>query len=785
MENINFEENLSQIKLEKAKAVANMLNESWNGTRSYSNNAGSYVEGTKREIAENSNFKLEPKKNSFSIGVLETAIALNNTPFVELPEGRIFTEKYINAVAIRNICECSLVEGMIQELESFSWEDNAKRALNNLKKSHQRNIKELEVAKAAEQINTSAGRELFSGIVESMRNWLASENKITESLINDIKKYSFNATVKNLIDKLRVLEGKKENSLLIHTDSKNCEVKPIIAPSLVFENSSVFATSNRFFKSEGDRISVLSRGEASKLPARFLKAVLALDNPNVRINESGADFYIGRNKLSVLVDSDTDLKQVYYNGKRIPNDKTGFVLAMEFRNSLQNTNEIVEKAMSLINAVDYLAEVDFGKKIVSRIYEGVEANIFKIGKRVYVNKVNTAMSKNELLEGNGSQAVNLIREFLGFDISESMVDVLENEDKVLGIMKNDKNHIKSNLEIVDNEISKIEKAIQTNPRLQESEEILEAKNMLKKEQDVLKSKWNQINVEIERFEKGYKKVDVNESIGYPIDTEVKVRRSGANGRVIGVNGNSKTYTVMFENGRTGEFFFSDVVDINDQLADTDLDQYDGTFESKDSNLAKAPSKKTGASPKFIEDLKRSSLAKAPGNNSRSNTSDVENLKNHNLADFKFGSGRTPKDTKGASEDMELAVAPGKSAKNGAKFIQDLKDHNFASIKKSGRTADETSTIGEDMKLAKLPGYTAKTGARFIQDLNDHNLAESQQNKHIEKAPGGKKAKGKKFPTTLKKASLAKAPGNHRKDGKKDHESLNKAELSKAPKTKKK
>jgi glycosyltransferase involved in cell wall biosynthesis len=58
-----------------------------------------------------------------------------------------------------------------------------------------------------------------------------------------------------------------------------------------------------------------------------------------------------------------------------------------------------------------------------------------------------------------------------------MVDVLENEDKVLGIMKNDKNHIKSNLEIVDNEISKIEKAIQTNPRLQESEEILEAKNI--------------------------------------------------------------------------------------------------------------------------------------------------------------------------------------------------------------------------------------------------------------------------------------------------------------------
>ena len=225
----------------------------------------------------------------------------------------------------------------------------------------------------------------------------------------------------------------------------------------------------------------MERAEASKLPGKFLNAVLALSNPNVKINESGLDLYIGKNKLSVVFESETDTKNIFFNGKRVAEDKLGFTLSFELRNGFQGSANAIEHVVQVVEGANYLSEIDFGKKISSKIYEGVEANVFKFGEKVYVHKVNPAMRKNELLEGNGNQAVNIVKEFLGFDLSESMTEVLEKEERILAIMKNDKESIKKNLAVVESEMNKIAKAIESNPALQNSDEIKEAQVMLSNE----------------------------------------------------------------------------------------------------------------------------------------------------------------------------------------------------------------------------------------------------------------------------------------------------------------
>lgn len=727
MDRINFDDNLSQIKMEKAKAAAALLNESWGGNGGFTPGAaGSYTDGFQKEIENMSGEDRKLVKPSFSVGVLETAMALNNTSFTELAEAKILVDKYINHISIKGISEAFLIEAMISELENFAWEKNVKPALANLKKSFESNRKEIEVAKAIEEINGSGGRDLYSSIVESMRNWLSSEDRVSEKLLTDLKKWAFNPSVRSLVEKISNLQRESGNKFNIKVNSSNCDVKSIIAPSLVTENSSVFVTSNRFFRATEDGVRIMEREEAGRLSGRFLKAVLALSNPNVKINESGLDLYIGKNKLSVVFESETDTKNIFFNGKRVAEDKVGFTLSFELRNGFQGSANAIEHAVQVVEAANYLSEIDFGKKIVSRIYEGVEANVFKFENRVFVHKVNPAMKKNELFEGNGSQAVNLVKEFLGFDLSESMTQFLEKEDQILSIMKNDRNDIKKNLEIVESEINKINKALETNPSLQSSDEIKEAQRMLSTESNLLKEKWNQISVEIERFEKGAKKTVITESEGYGINTDVKINRNGEKGKVVGVNGNSKTYTVMFENGRTGEFFFNDVTDISDEIKnirlsrvndmDEDLDETNEGLES-DMGLAEAPSKTTGGSGKFIQ-----------------------NLKNHNLAEAPGKSASTSKDPKGVSGKHNLAEAPGGSSKSSPKFIEDLNDHNLA-------------------------------------------MVESQKNLPLVKAPAGKKEKVKGV-VKGKKGQMAVAPGNHKKNGKKDHEPLGRATLAKAPATKK-
>ena len=780
MDRINFDTNLDQIKMEKAKAAASTLNESWSGTKGFGPGAaGSYVDGLQKEIAQASAQGSKNIKPTFSVGVLETAMALNNTSFVELPEAKILAEKYIHHVSIKGVSEAFLIESMISELENFSWEKHAKSALANLKKVYEKNRKEIEVAKAIEEINRSGGRDLFSSVVESMRNWLNTENRVSEKLVNDLKKWSFNPTVRVLVEKFTQLEG-SNGKFSINVNSENCEVKSIIAPSLVFENHSVFVTSDRFFKATNKGVSVMERADAAKLPGKFLKAALALSNPAVRINENGLDMFIGKNKLSVVFESDTETKAVSLNGRRIPEEKLGFILSMELRNSFQSSASVVEQATEIVSAANYLSEIDFGKKIVSKVYEGVEANVFRFGQKVYVHKVNPAMKKNELFEGNGTQAVNIVKEFLGFDISESMTDILENEDRVLSIMKNDKEAIKKNLSIVENEMNKIAKAIQSNPSLTESQEIKEAQSMLQKESESLKSKWNQINVEIERFEKYAKKVStVNENEGYQINTDVKVKRNGEKGKVVGVNGNSKTYTVMFENGRTGEYFFNDVLDISDEIQNIELQPVSDLGEEiesveaegpetnealdADMNLAEAPAKNAKGSAKNIDNLGNHNLAEAPSKSAGGSSKDIDNLKDHNLAEAPNKQAKSSKDPKGVIGDHELAEAPAKIAKGSAKDIDNLGNH----------------------ELAEAPGKSAGAAPKFIDNLKNHQLSESQKNAHVEKAPKGKSEKPKKFVEDLDDAELAEAPGNHKKNGKKDHEPLNRATLAKAPASKKK
>ena len=760
MDNINFDENLSQIKMDKSKAAAQALNENWN-SRVLGNSAGSYAEGTKKEIAEISNNDYRIAKPSFSLGVLETVLALNNTAFIELNEAKMLVNKYVDHITVKGISEAYIIEHIIKDLEAFSWEVNAKNALDNLKKVFESRIKEIEVAKTIEDINRTAGKEMFSGITEHMRNWIGSEEKITEKLINDLKRWSFNPSVRALIEKLTTINGKNDNRFNILVNSDNCEVKELIAPVLVYESSSVFMVSNRFFKAEDGKISILEKKQASKLPKEFLSASLLLSHPNVKINNDGVDIYLGAKKVSVVLESESGIKEIKVNGVKIPNDKLGFMLAMELRGLNTYTPSMVDDVISVIEATEYLANVDFGKKITSKVYEGVEANVFKFGTKAYVQKINPSMKKNELFEGNGNQAVNLVKEFLGFDISESMVELLDTEDKVLVILKNDKEAVKKNMQLIESEITKLKKAIESNPILQDSKEIKEAQNILEEESNKLKSKWNQVNVEIERFEKGHKKVSkVTENEGYPIHTDIKVKRSGEKAKITGVNNNSKTYTVIFENGKTGEFFFSDVVDLNDELSNSNLTQ---TNEKQDPNFAKAPERNGKKSGKFIDNVNDMNLAKAPEKTSKGSGKFIDNVKDMNLATIK-ASGKRPKETKGLGEDMNLAT---------------LKV-------KGGKKPKETKKPVEDMNLAKLPKHNAKSTGKFIDNLSNMNLAESQTNKDIEKAPVGKKtAKPKKFIANVKDAKLATAKGDHKKNGKKFHDSLNKQNLAKAPVSKKK
>lgn len=769
--NINPE--ISRLNMETSKQAADSLRE-WAGLDAPKTSvASSFLNGsTSQMIKESNNNDFSPKSKgntSFSFGLTNTVSALKNSSLSELPAGKILLEKYDHLLLGKGISEAFLIEGLIEDLKSFSWENSVTPVLENLSKTYEKNRREVEVLKTYETIKSNSGRELFSDATTQMKDWLVSERRTSDTLIHGLKRFGFNPMVRNLVSFLSIYENQTTGKFNVGYDNDVCEVTNIYSPVHVNENESIFYSSGKFFKLNGETNSILEC-EMDEVPTELADKAQILADRDIKIGNNKISLNLGNNRIEIVFENEA--KNIYFDGKQISEQDLPAVVSVSTNNLLEGSNHKISKAVFVSRVSEELVDLDFGKKIKSKVYEGVEANIFKIEGKIYVQTVNPAMRLNKMYEANATQAINIVQDFLKYDITESLTEFLDGEKAFLSIMKNDKKEIVKNIDILENELRKIDQAKEQNPLIAQSDELVSLQEGIENEIESLKDRWNQINLEISRFENKAKEIDsVNEDMGYPIDTEVRVKRNGVKGKVIGVDGSSKTYTVLFKEGKTGEYFFSDVEDINDEVDNYDIKSPELDLEfsadianESDQSFAAAPDKAAASHyDKVFMSMYKKHLAAAPDKKTGASSKFIDDSKNANLASVSNSGKQSQLTGRGVKNKAGMASSPKGSAGKGKTFID------------NPTNAD----------LADAPGSTAKTPGKFIQDLKSMNLAESQKNSHIEKAPKAKVAKPKKFIENEDDANLADGHGNSKKNGSKFVEDLNRAGLSKAPASKSK
>ena len=772
----NTNPEINRLNMEASKQIAESLR-GWAGLNApKAPVASSFLNGSTAQTineSKNSDFSPKSKENTvFSFGLINTVSALKNSSLADLPAGKIMLEKYNGLLIQKNIPEAFLIEGFLNDLKAFSWETSVTSVLENVNNVFENRRREIEVIKTYENVKNAPGRELFSDATTQMKNWLVSEKRASDSLIHGLKRFGFNPMVRNLVSFLSVYESQNSGKYHVGFDNNVCEISSIYSPVMVTESASIFYASGKFFKvNESDKFIV--ECQMDEVPEEFQNKAAMVADRDVKIENNKISLNIGNNRVEIVFEGES--KEVYFDGIKIKESDLPAAVSVSTNSLLEGNNNRISKAIFVAKTSEEIVDIDFGKKIKSKVYEGVEANIFKTGGKIYVQTVNPSMKLNRVYEANATQAIGIVKDFIKYDISESLTEFLEGEQAFLSIMKNDKKEIVKNIEILENELKKVEGVKFENPLIANSPELISLEESLENELENLKDKWNQINVEISRFENKAKTVSVSEELGYSIDTEVRVKRNGAKGRVIGVDGGSKTYTILFKEGKTGEYFFSDVEDLGDEVnnydikaPELDLEFSDDTAnEAQNPNFSEAPEEKGGNKyDKAFMNMVKKNMSAAPDKDAKGSAKFIEDVKNHSLAKTPT-SGKKAKPTtgKGSLKKQGLDTAPGKSANKGKNFIEDMKDSN----------------------LAKAPSASIKTQAKFMEDLKNHNLTlkESQKNTHTEKAPNPKVAKPKKFVENEKHAALVEAPGDHKKNGKKFVEDLENANFAAAPGSKKK
>jgi len=581
----NHWESIKSEQMEASKKVAASLMESWKGlkTNASLNNSGSYLD--KEEKKDTSNSLLESLNNldtnddsakSFvdaqglkNLGVLESINKIRNLSIYEYPKVKIVCEQYANIIVNKNVPEFAVINNFISELESFKWDVTVSPLIESLKDKSSKFSREIEVSKVLESIKQSGNNDFYSELSESLSNWLISEGKSSGLLSKEITKWSFNPVVRNLINYLNVNEAADTGKLEIPVNAQGeSKVGRIYSPILIEGDKTIFAIGNSLFEAQGESFRKLGAKEISSVPSDYIGLVNASVRPYVRINENGILIQLGKKYVSLVEENDS---VSVYIGKSKLNFRSvgelGKVLGIESASHFAvNESQVVNDILNLYVNFSNIVELDFAKNITSNIYEGVAINLIKWNNKIYLQRINEGMKENSIYKVNGSQAVKMVKDYLRYDITEGLTEFLDGEQKLKSIMINDRAKVLENISGVEEQINKIEGLMESNPLYAASKEMKYAHSLLNNELSVLREKWNQINIELDKVDINPDIETISEDEKFNLGDYIKVKESGETGKIISVDGSSGRFTVLLDTGKTSDFLVNEISDLEEALS---------------------------------------------------------------------------------------------------------------------------------------------------------------------------------------------------------------------------
>ena len=756
----NIQNHMDLIKREESeisKKAANSLMESWGGLgKSKSgSNTGSYSDKPKEnKNDENSLYESisnlessDPAAKSFidthsvkNLGIRSALQKIKESSIYTYPKAKMVCEQYQYLLEDKGIPEFSLINNFVNELASFSWDSSISPIAEELKAKAKTFSREIEVANVLESIKNSGSSSFYSELTGTLNEWLVSENKSSGLLVRNITQFSFNPVIKNLINFLNIHESTDTRKLEIPVNIQGeSSVAKVYSPVLFENGRTFFFIGGCIFEADSASLRKLGKSEYSSLPENYLRLSLTTMKSHVKINESGISVKLGKKIVTMIEENDN--VSVYLGKDKLRfGDAVGLAKIIGLESSSYfgvNESEAVGDIMSLYTNYSSVVELDFAKSITSNVYEGLGINLFKWNGQIYLQKINEAMRENSLYEVNGSQAVAMVKNFMRYDISEGLTEFLDGESKIKSVMVNDRNKVLENISKIEGEITKVETLMESNPLYKNSKEIHIAHAMLEKELQSLKSKWNQINIEIQKVDENitmHPDLDLFEDQKFNIGSFVKVKESGETGKVISIDGSSGRYTILLDSGKTADHQINDLADLDEALnkaADDNADSADSddnnddngsVKESNNLNKSKLPESEQKKMLKNFANLH--GFSKAPGADNGKIDMDGDSLHGYNRtmnegkADLKNRTPKTnyvsaPGNAKKAPmstpKNKSLAVAIAKKGKS--KLTKGTTDPNF-----SDAPGDDDITIGKNANpkknLATAPG--------------DHNRAKGKE-----------------------------------------------------------
>ena len=440
-----------------------------------------------------------------NLGVRKAINAVMEDELSKHPTVRYIVE---NLRRLQDVPEWIAADTAMEALSQFSWSPVVKENLDALKENVAKYAEDIKIYKAVAEAKSTKSNYLMSGLEKHIDNYLnrrTATNRAT--LMENLNKFMFDPAIKNLYN----IVAESANGFQIKADSKDAYFKNVFSPVFVNEGVENFVVHGKAFGKTGDDVAPLTEAEIQYLPENFIWLANYLNNSNVKIAENAITIFSRDKKVEII--EENGAPSVKVNGKLVNNSDfekiylNSGIFRIEEREVLASVYKIVENW-------DSIFELDFVKSIFSHSNPNRRVDIFSIGEKIHMNKIDAAMNENIFIaDCNGTQSRNMVLEFMNYDLGKTFSNMLSKDEVKLNELESKRKEYLDAIAYLEARKSKID-SIEDNT-VRESEEIKEIYEAINEEIERLKDSYATTSNEIKNF------TTVSEGVGVNVNDEVE------------------------------------------------------------------------------------------------------------------------------------------------------------------------------------------------------------------------------------------------------------------------
>lgn len=426
-------------------------------------------------------------------------------------------------------------ETLIGYLTPYTYNPLVEGVIDSLRRYFIKYNEDIAIIRTMKAIGDERQKLIMNEAYTKLNDYLTEQISRKELILN-LSKFNFNNRIAECINYLEEIENKGKDTLRIVNENKNFDVKKTYTFFANENNLHYIVNNNRLVSFDGNDYKFVNE-TVNNLPADFINMNLYVQGRNVSIKENLMDVYVGKERFTF----DVDNKIVMYNNNKV-NESEVYKFISNLRNFDGDTQHynFIKK---IYENLDTLVEVENVKNIVSKTNPEINVSVYKNKDTFSIHMNNPYMKINKVVEGlNPIQLKNAVYDFIGFDISKSIVTVSENYKAKLDGLALDKQSLQEALDTINTKLVQINYLLESD-EIELNDEIEQIKEELEKNILSIKSEINKIDVEVDNI------TNINEK-EVVLNSMVRVKTTGIMGKVTALNDVTKAVSVLTDEGET-------------------------------------------------------------------------------------------------------------------------------------------------------------------------------------------------------------------------------------------